>query len=326
MTSSLPIGPGSRGEPVRDLQRRLHTFELGTDPDPSGSFGAGTARAVADFQRRYGIDPTGSCDEHTWSTLVEAGYQLGDRQLYLRAPMMRGDDIADLQRRLSALGFDPGRADGIFGPLTRTALAEFQRNVGLTPDGISGPTTVEALHRLGVDRTNAVPVSHVRQAEQLRSAEPGLRGRRIAVAQPGGLGALAHELQHALHAEGADVLLLQHPDPSEQARRANAYQAEVFVAVRVTDEARPQAIFFRGLVDESPAGRRLADLVTAALGTVVPDPPDAPTGRRSPELRETQMPAVLIELGPTVDVVRHNDRYVAAITAALRVWTLQPTP
>ncbi|MBM3684767.1 MAG: hypothetical protein FJW83_09570 [Actinobacteria bacterium] len=326
MTNSLPLHLDSRGESVRDLQRRLHSFELGTDPDLPGDFGAGTERAVADFQRRYGIEPSGVCDDHTWATLVEAGYRLGDRQLYHRSPMMRGDDIADLQRRLGALGFDPGRVDGIFGPLTRAALAEFQRNVGLHPDGISGPDTVDALQRLGADRTTAVPVSHVRQAQRLREADPGLRRRRIAVAQPGGLGALAHELQHALHNEGAEVLLLQHPDPSEQARRANAYHADVFVAVRVTDEPRAQAVFFRGLVDESPAGRRLADLVTAALGTVVPDPPGAPTGRRSPELRETQMPAVLIELGPTVDVVRHNDRYVAAIVAALRVWTLQPAP
>ena len=45
--------------------------------------------------------------------------------------MQRGDDVADLQQRLSTLGFDTGRVDGIFGDRTSRALAEFQRNAGL---------------------------------------------------------------------------------------------------------------------------------------------------------------------------------------------------
>ena len=39
-----------------------------------------------------------------------------------------GDDVAELQQRLSALGFDSGRVDGIFGDLTSAALGEFQRD------------------------------------------------------------------------------------------------------------------------------------------------------------------------------------------------------
>ncbi|MGD9754642.1 MAG: peptidoglycan-binding protein, partial [Acidimicrobiia bacterium] len=145
---------------MADLQRRLAALGLGDDVqlDAAGSYGDGTTSAVRSFQARYGLDVDGAVSELTWSILVEAGYQLGDRQLYLRAPMMRGDDIADLQGRLGALGFDAGRADGIFGPLTAAALAEFQRNAGLSSDGICGPDTVEALHRLGPARTAAVMV------------------------------------------------------------------------------------------------------------------------------------------------------------------------
>jgi len=40
---------------------------------------------------------------------TEAGYRIGDRLLYHRAPMLRGDDVATVQRRLSALGFEPGQ-------------------------------------------------------------------------------------------------------------------------------------------------------------------------------------------------------------------------
>ena len=74
------------------------------------------------------------------AALVEAGYRLGDRSLYLHSPMMRGDDVADLQLRLGGLGFDAGRIDGVFGPDSARALLDFQRNTGLATDGIAGPT------------------------------------------------------------------------------------------------------------------------------------------------------------------------------------------
>ena len=89
------------------------------------------AAAVEAFQHRRGLRVDGVCGAQTWWALVEAGFRLGDRFLYHRQPMMRGDDVAELQRRLSALGFDTGRVDGIFGDLTSRALAEFQRNLGL---------------------------------------------------------------------------------------------------------------------------------------------------------------------------------------------------
>ena len=42
--------------------------------------------------------------------------------------MMRGDDGADLQRKLDALGFETGKPDGIFGPDTLVGLLDFQAN------------------------------------------------------------------------------------------------------------------------------------------------------------------------------------------------------
>ena len=63
--------------------------------------------------------------------------------------MLRGDDVAELQRRLNALGFDAGREDGILGPETEARAVEFQRNAGLAPDGICGPATLAALDHVG---------------------------------------------------------------------------------------------------------------------------------------------------------------------------------
>lgn len=51
----------------------------------------------------------------------------------------RGNDVKTLQSKLNLM------ADGIFGPLTQEAVKEFQRNNGLTPDGIVGTKTWDKL-------------------------------------------------------------------------------------------------------------------------------------------------------------------------------------
>jgi peptidoglycan hydrolase-like protein with peptidoglycan-binding domain len=50
-----------------------------------------------------------------------------------------------LQAQLSFLGFDPGPADGRYGPLTTDAVIRFQEAHDLPMDGVVGPLTAEAL-------------------------------------------------------------------------------------------------------------------------------------------------------------------------------------
>ncbi len=57
---------------------------------------------------------------------------------------MKGEAVADLQRRLTALGY-PLAADGVFGAATRAAVQRFQADAGLDVDGIVGPRTTEAI-------------------------------------------------------------------------------------------------------------------------------------------------------------------------------------
>ena len=61
----------------------------------------------------------------------------------------RGSDVAEVQARLSELGYLPGPIDGIFGTKTEAAVIHFQRDRGLTPDGIVGPLTYNALFQPG---------------------------------------------------------------------------------------------------------------------------------------------------------------------------------
>ena len=54
--------------------------------------------------------------------------------------------VRSLQRRLRALGQQPGPVDGLYGPLTAAAVRRYQSVAGLAVDGIAGPETMKALH------------------------------------------------------------------------------------------------------------------------------------------------------------------------------------
>jgi N-acetylmuramoyl-L-alanine amidase len=104
--------------------------------------------AVRALQQDRGLKVTGECDLKTIRALEEARWKLGDRAIRLTSPMMRGDDVATLQNRLLQMGFDVGRADGIFGLKSERALKEFQKSSGVASDGVCNQSTVIALMRL----------------------------------------------------------------------------------------------------------------------------------------------------------------------------------
>lgn len=69
----------------------------------------------------------------------------------------RGDDVKKLQQALNKACNCGLNEDGVFGAKTETALKDYQRKYGLTPDGIAGPKTWS---KLGYS-TSEVPMSRL---------------------------------------------------------------------------------------------------------------------------------------------------------------------
>jgi N-acetylmuramoyl-L-alanine amidase len=319
----LPLEAGARGEDVRDLHLRLAAAGFAVRGAAPDHFSEATSGAVRSFQAARGLAASGVCDSTTWHQLVEAGHRLGDRLLYLHAPKLRGDDVAELQLRLGSLGFDAGRVDGIFGSETERALVDFQRNAGLPTDGIAGQDTVRELGRLGAKSDQRDPVAVVRERERLRRSPRSLVDRRVVLGEFGGSAAAVLATARQLRTLGASVITLHHPDASRQANDANASDAELYLAVDTTADAACCAMYFATTGFVSTGGLRLAQIVAAAAAEVLQTAPTS-LGNRTPVLRETRMPAVQLRVGPAGLVGTHLATLAAALVAAIEHWFLEP--
>lgn len=318
--TSTDLQLGQRNEAVRDLQRRLAATGFDIGGDEPGDFGPGTREALVAFQSSRGLRVDGVCGSHTWVNLVEAGRVLGERLLYLRAPMLRGDDVLTMQRRLNTLGFDAGREDGIFGPDTTRALTAFQHDAGLAVDGICGPATLDLLARLGSTAVDAGSVASLRERERLR--DPGsLDGRRVFVVVEGGLVALGDALDRELRELGAQTILEagDHHD-SALALEAARFEADVCLVLRTGEDPGLAISYFGSGTFRSELGCRIAlrlmEEIPSTLGLVRCE------AKTYPILRETRMATVLVELDPSAErmavVVTGTGMLAVAIAGGLR--------
>lgn len=325
---------GDHGTAVGEVRALLRQLDLlarpvGTvDLRDSDLFDRDLDRAVRSFQQRRGVTVDGIVGPVTWRLLEEAHWRLGDRVLaYVPGHLLAGDDVTTLQRRLLDLGFDVGRADGVFGTQTEQAVKEFQRNVGITVDGLCGPLTFRALERLNRTVVGGAPEA-LREAERIRH-----RGRlRVVVVDPGHGGLdrgacapdrpdvdearlaedLAARVEGRLAASGVVVHLTRGrlrpgdppPDDGERAAVANRLDADLVISLHCDASAdrlaNGVATYYygnRALGVHSAVGEAFAGLVqdeiVARTGLL-----DCHThGKTWGLLRHTVMPAVRIEVG-----------------------------
>ena len=246
---------------------------------------------VEAFQRSRGLPISGEVDATTWSRLVEAGWHLGQRLLYLARPNLRGDDVAELQVRLAQLGFNPGRIDGIFGPLLEHALGDFQSNRGLPADGVlNRATLLELLRMTSVARDRRL-VTEARDVAGFDRPPSDL----VVVA---GLSELAAAIAHEWATRGSVTHLVDR-DPETVAALANGSGAAIVLDV----EQDPTALGLRlnYWASYRSHSRRGAELASALAGELTHDGTMSRVeigGMALPILRETKMTTLHVVHGP----------------------------
>ena len=292
------------GEPIRDIQLRLEG--LGYALDANGTYDDATTAAVRAFQERRGVAADGIVGPDTWRELVEAGRAIGDRILYYRRPVMRGDDVQTLQHTLNLLGFATGKEDGIFGPDTQRGVIEFQESRRLAEDGIAGPVVLAELDRVGraIGKAGRHSVAerlwlreHPRSIAGLRvCVDPACRTKQEAeaswAAAVGAVAALTDFAAIPLISRSQDVWAGE----SLRARHCNEVGADFVIALIDPKPGEPGVYRFATATSHSEVGARLGQHVARSL--------DLPSkGRSSPILRETRAPAILVATEPLQESV-----------------------
>jgi N-acetylmuramoyl-L-alanine amidase len=313
---------------VAEVQTVLRTLGLLTgDPvQPAGTtadYDEATGLAVRHFQQVRGLSVDGAVGDETYRALSEARWSLGDRLLrYDPEHPARGDDVRRLQELLLELGYDAGRADGIFGSETEVGLRTFQGDYGLTADGTCGPATLRALKQLGRRVTGGRP-QLLRQSANMVESGSHLIGRVIVI-DPGHGGEdtgytagetteadlvfdLASRIEGALAAAGATVYLTRGrtggPTAADRTAFANDSRADLFLSLHMeahgSTHARGVASYYYGTGSgaSSTVGEQFANLVRREViaRTGMLDLGSHP--KTWDTLRLSRMPAVRLDCG-----------------------------
>lgn len=284
---------------------------------------ARTAEVIAEFQKLRGLPTTGTCDHITWTTLVESSWVLGSRLLYLTSPHMRGDDVQAMQAVLAKLGFDCGRADGIFGSNTLRALTEFQQNYGITADGICGVNSIRALERTSSQSGNGPGIVTVREYETLLTSSDSTERPRIVIGCFDNSTRLTRLLVRELRSRGDDVMTIENADPHAHARTANSFSADLYVGVSNASTNATQFAYYETESFVSAGGRMAAELCAEFVRSSQSNHDVVACGMQLPVLRETRMPAVMC----TVGLIGNDDSalgMIPALAKAITQWNNQP--
>ena len=181
---------GSAGEEVRTVQRELNRIasnfpSIPKIPNINGIFDQSTRNAVLEFQRIFNLTADGLVGKSTWYAIkriynavkrVAELYSEGityaevERQ-YSEAIRQgdRGNEVRIIQYYLKFIAdFDDAiptlDADGIFGPATLRTVTAFQKQYGLTADGIVGRATWNAINNVYRSMLNSLPAVYATAA------------------------------------------------------------------------------------------------------------------------------------------------------------------
>ncbi len=144
--SDFLVKEGMQGDNVRQVQELLiaNGFLTGS---ADGICGSQTVEAIKKFQQSIGVEADGICGDETIALLrgqSQTSGTAGDSSGLLK-PGASGDRVKAVQEMLFNLGYLQTSPDGVYGSMTESAVMNFQRDSGLSPDGICGDATFTKL-------------------------------------------------------------------------------------------------------------------------------------------------------------------------------------
>ena len=150
-SSGYPSGTtlklNSQGASVTQLQTDLKQlgYYYGSI---TGNFGDKTEDAVKEFQKDKGLPADGVAGSKTLAAVKAAIDKAGGSSTSSTTGLKvgsTGDKVIALQQDLTALGYYYGDISGHYGSLTQAAVKKFQKAKGISPDGIAGTSTLNAI-------------------------------------------------------------------------------------------------------------------------------------------------------------------------------------
>ena len=179
----IPLKLGSSRNEVKLIQEELNRISknypaISRIPNPNGVFDTATETSVKDFQKVFGLTPDGIVGKKTWykiASIYTGVKQLGNLNSegikinelepvfpFILKEGMSGNEVRIIQNYLATLAFfNPEyymiNPDGVFGPQTKDAVMIFQSKNNLTPDGIVGRDTWNALSDAYIKLIESLP-------------------------------------------------------------------------------------------------------------------------------------------------------------------------
>ena len=144
---------GSRGEEVLKMQKYLNSIRNRYPTIPrlteDGIYGNGTAAAVREFQRIFGLTQDGVIGMNTWAKIIQQYNNVAPIGTVAMEYIKSSNDIITVQEYLNTLAREYStplvKVDGDFGANTQKAVKEFQSLFGLEANGVVGEETWNAL-------------------------------------------------------------------------------------------------------------------------------------------------------------------------------------
>lgn len=209
-----PVRLGDIGEAVFRIQVALNRISQNYPAIPKispvdGIYEEKTQEAVRQFQRIFNLNPDGVVGKATWYKIVylyvgvtQLGELVSEGQQYRRIGFQNpgvlrqgdaGEGVRTLQYMLAVLAqfndvLEQLTVDGIFGSSTAAAVTAYQHFAGLTPDGVAGEQTWNAIYRSYIGIGNYLRRDRVRFPDQAVAASGGAQSEDTQFSQTARLG------------------------------------------------------------------------------------------------------------------------------------------